>query len=93
MKIDLEHICRLAHLELSEEEKGYLSVQMDKILDWVGELARLETTEEGKFSPVDFCLRLEADCFEPSLPLEEVLRMAPEKEGDFIKVPKVLVGK
>ncbi|MGB9837042.1 MAG: Asp-tRNA(Asn)/Glu-tRNA(Gln) amidotransferase subunit GatC [Candidatus Saccharicenans sp.] len=93
MKIDLEYVGRLANLELTEEEKQTLSVQMEKIVEWVSQLAELETGSGEKYSPVDFSLRLEEDRVEPSLPQEEVLAMAPEKEGDFIKVPKVLTGK
>ncbi|HEK84880.1 MAG: Asp-tRNA(Asn)/Glu-tRNA(Gln) amidotransferase subunit GatC [Candidatus Saccharicenans sp.] len=93
MKIDLEHLSRLANLELTEEEKKHLPAQMEKIIDWVGELSKLSLEEEGKYTPVDFCLRLEADEVQDSLPQEEVLALAPEKAGDFIKVPKVLQGK
>jgi len=93
MKIDLEHVCRLANLELTEEEKLPISLQMEKIVEWVSQLARLETGTEERYSPVSFNLRVEEDQVQPSLPQEEVLAMAPEKEGDFIKVPKVLTGK
>jgi len=93
MKIDLEHLSRLANLELTEDEKRLLPGQMEKIIDWVGKLSSLKTGEEEKYSPVDFSLRLEADQVGQSLAQSEVMAMAPEKEGDFLKVPKVLTGK
>lgn len=93
MKIDLEHISRLANLELTEEEKKILPGQMEKIIGWVGQLVSLKTDEEEKYTPIDFSLRLDEDEIEKSLSQEEVLAMAPEKDGDFLKVPKVLQGK
>ncbi|MCI4446163.1 MAG: Asp-tRNA(Asn)/Glu-tRNA(Gln) amidotransferase subunit GatC [Candidatus Aminicenantes bacterium] len=93
MKIDLEQISRLANLELTEEEKKILPDQMEKIISWVGQLASLKTSIEEKYTPIDFSLRLDEDEIKKSLPQEEVLAMAPEKEGGFIKVPKVLQGK
>ncbi|MCR4396837.1 MAG: Asp-tRNA(Asn)/Glu-tRNA(Gln) amidotransferase subunit GatC [Candidatus Saccharicenans sp.] len=93
MKVDLEHLSRLANLELTEKEKELLPGQMEKIIDWVGQLSRLPAPEEEKYSPVDFSLRLEDDLVRASLPQSEVLTMAPEKAGDFIKVPRVLPEK
>ncbi|MBC7348773.1 MAG: Asp-tRNA(Asn)/Glu-tRNA(Gln) amidotransferase subunit GatC [Candidatus Aminicenantes bacterium] len=93
MKVDLEHLSRLANLELTEKEKELLPGQMEKIIDWVGQLSRLPTPEEEKYSPVDFSLRLEDDLVQKSLPQSEVLNLAPDKAGDFIKVPRVLPEK
>lgn len=89
MKVDLEHLSRLANLELSEEEKKILPGQMEKIIDWVGQLSSMATEGEEKYTQVDFSLRLEEDEVQPSLPQAEVLAMAPEKQGDFVKVPRV----
>lgn len=89
MKVDLEHLSRLANLELTEEERKLLPRQMEKIIDWVGRLSGLATGEEEKYTQVDFALRLEEDEVQPSLPQEEVLAMAPEKQGDLVKVPRV----
>lgn len=89
MKVDLEHLSRLANLELTEEERKILPGQMEKIIDRVGQLSSLATGEEEKYHQVDFSLRLEEDEVRPSLPQAEVLAMAPEKQGDFVKVPRV----
>jgi len=93
MKFDLNHLSQLANLKLTGDEEKELPGQLEKIIDWVGQLSRLETDQEEKFTPVNFSLRLEADQPEESLPPAEVLAMAPDKEGDFIKVSRVLAGK
>jgi len=93
MKFDLNHLSRLANLRLTGEEEKELPGQLEKIIDWVGQLSCLETDQEEKFTPVNFSLRLEADQPEESLPPAEVLAMAPDKEDNFVKVPRVLAGK
>lgn len=93
MKVDLGHLSRLACLELTEEEKGLLPGQMEKIIDWVGQLSSLSAEEEEKYAQVDFPLRLDEDKVCLSLAREEALAMAPEKQGDFVKVPRVLPEK
>ncbi|MDD8030840.1 MAG: Asp-tRNA(Asn)/Glu-tRNA(Gln) amidotransferase subunit GatC [Acidobacteriota bacterium] len=93
MKIDLNNLSRLANLELTEDEKELLPGQMEKIIDWVGQLSTLQIDGEEKFISVDFNLRLDEDLPRESLPQSEVLSMAPEAEGDYIKVPRVLTEK
>jgi aspartyl-tRNA(Asn)/glutamyl-tRNA(Gln) amidotransferase subunit C len=93
MKIDLNHLSRLASLELTEDEKKLLPGQMEKIIDWVGQLSALQIEGKEKFTSVDFDLRLDEDLARESLPQSEVLAMAPEAEGDYIKVPRVLPEK
>ncbi len=93
MKIDLHHLGRLANLELTDDEKERLPGQMEKIIDWVGQLSTLQIEGEEKFTSVDFNLRLDEDLPQPSIPQSEVLAMAPEAEGDYIKVPRVLTEK
>ncbi len=93
MKIDLEHLSRLASLELTEEEKSLLPGQMEKIIEWVGQLSDLPLESEEPFFPVDFSLRLDEDVVQPSLPQAEVLEIAPDKQGDFVRAPRVLKEK
>ncbi|MDI6846464.1 MAG: Asp-tRNA(Asn)/Glu-tRNA(Gln) amidotransferase subunit GatC [Candidatus Saccharicenans sp.] len=93
MKIDLEHLSRLASLELTEEEKSILPGQMEKIIDWVGQLSNLPLESEEPFFPVDFSLRLDEDVVQPSLSQTELLEIAPDKQGDFVRVPRVLKEK
>lgn len=50
-KIDIDHVCALAHLKLTEEEKSLLAPQMVKIVKWVDKLeeASLRTSDYGEF--------------------------------------------
>ncbi len=94
-KIDIDHICALANLKLSKEEKARLEPQLVKIVEWVNKLEELEldVTQGEVYSPVSFSLPLREDEIQPSISSEDALSNAPETGGKFIKVPKVIEEK
>lgn len=94
-KFDIDHICSLAHLELTEKEKERLAPQLEKIVGWVGKLEGLNLPSfPGEvYCPVSFSLPFREDTLKPSLPLEEVLLNSPDKDKHFIKVPRVIEEK
>jgi aspartyl-tRNA(Asn)/glutamyl-tRNA(Gln) amidotransferase subunit C len=88
--IDIDHVARLARLDLSAEEKGRLKVQLALILEHaakVGEVAAADVPPTAYAIPRVNVLR--ADEPAPSLSLEEALANAPEREGDRFKVPPI----
>jgi aspartyl-tRNA(Asn)/glutamyl-tRNA(Gln) amidotransferase subunit C len=90
-EIDIEHVARLARLELTDEEKARLREQLGAILEHaakVGEVAADDVPPTAYAIPRSNVLR--PDEVTPSLPLEEVLANAPEVEDDRFKVPKVV---
>jgi aspartyl-tRNA(Asn)/glutamyl-tRNA(Gln) amidotransferase subunit C len=93
--IDIDHVCALAHLRLTEKEKAVLTPQMAEIVEWVGRLEelRLPVSSQGPDSHLAFSLAFRPDEVRPSQPLETALANAPEKAGPFIKVPKVIEEK
>jgi len=94
-KIDLDHICALANLKLTEEDKKLLEPQMIKIVKWVNKLEELEfDLSKGElYSSVSFSLPFRKDRIQPSLPTQEAIASSPEKSKGFIKVPKVIEEK
>ncbi|MCP2519291.1 Asp-tRNA(Asn)/Glu-tRNA(Gln) amidotransferase subunit GatC [SCandidatus Aminicenantes bacterium Aminicenantia_JdfR_composite] len=93
-QIDFDYLCELANLKLSREERIRLEPQIKKIIEWVNKLEELkiDVNEEKAFG-IDSILPLRKDKPEISLSLEDVLSMFPEKERNFLKVPKVIEGK
>jgi aspartyl-tRNA(Asn)/glutamyl-tRNA(Gln) amidotransferase subunit C len=88
---DVEHIAFLARLGLSEDEKQTFQEQLSGILEYMQALAELDTSDippTAQVIPLRNVMR--ADTVTPSLPREAVLANAPEREGDFLKVPPVL---
>jgi aspartyl-tRNA(Asn)/glutamyl-tRNA(Gln) amidotransferase subunit C len=94
-KIDLDHICALANLKLTEEDKKRLAPQMIKIIKWVNKLEELkfDVSRGELYSSVSFFLPFRQDKRQPSFSIEEALGNSPEKNGGFIKVPKVIEEK
>jgi len=87
----VEHVANLARLEVSESEKELFARQLDAILTYVEKLNELDTTGVEPTShvlPIKNVLR--ADEVKPSLPPDDALRNAPERSGDFYRVPKII---
>lgn len=95
-KISLEqvkHVAKLARLALSEQQIGRLAPQLESILEYV---AKIEQIDVSGVEPMAHVLPLRnvlrEDVAEPSLPVEMVLQNAPETDGPFFKVPKIIGG-
>jgi aspartyl-tRNA(Asn)/glutamyl-tRNA(Gln) amidotransferase subunit C len=88
---DVEHVAHLARLGLTADELGLLEGQLNHILDQYTKLAELDT---DAIPPTAQTIELENilrdDVAIASLPVDEVLRNAPETSGGFIVVPPIL---
>jgi aspartyl-tRNA(Asn)/glutamyl-tRNA(Gln) amidotransferase subunit C len=86
----VEHIARLARLELTDEQKEHYRGQLSTILDHVARLQELDTrdippTVSGSLSEMS----LRADEARPGLATDALLANAPETDSDQFKVPPV----
>jgi aspartyl-tRNA(Asn)/glutamyl-tRNA(Gln) amidotransferase subunit C len=91
VEIDIEHVARLARLELTDEEKARLREQLGAILEHaakVGEVAAEDVPPTAYAIPRSNVFR--PDELAPSLPVEEVLVNAPEAEADRFRVPRIV---
>ena len=89
LEIDIEHVARLARLELTDQEKELLREQLGVILEnaaKVGEVATDDVPPTAYAIPRSNVLR--PDEVTPSLTTAEVLANAPEVESDRFKVPR-----
>jgi aspartyl-tRNA(Asn)/glutamyl-tRNA(Gln) amidotransferase subunit C len=87
---EVEHIAKLARLELTEEEKVRYGGQLSAILDHVAELQKLDTASIPPMTAVfsgDSHLRL--DKSRPSLATDVLLQSAPAHEQDQFRIPPV----
>jgi aspartyl-tRNA(Asn)/glutamyl-tRNA(Gln) amidotransferase subunit C len=88
---DVEHVAHLARLGLTEDELERLEGQLNHILDQYSVLAQLDT--EG-IPPTAQTIELENilrdDAILPSLPAQEILAQAPERDRDYFVVPPIL---
>jgi len=90
---DVAHVAHLARLGLTDEELGRLEGQLNHILDQYAILAQLDTED---IPPTAQTIELENilrdDVARDSLDPEDVLRNAPDRDGEFFVVPAILGG-
>ncbi len=88
---DVEHVAKLARLELSGEEKETYRRQLSDVLEHARVLSEVDT--DG-VEPTSHTLPLvnvfREDEVRPSLPVEEVTRNATWAEGGAFKVPRII---
>lgn len=87
------HVAKLARLALSPDELPRYAAQLESILEYVDTLRRVDLSATPPMAhavPLHNVLR--EDVVEPSLRVEQVLQNAPDSEGAFFKVPKILGG-
>jgi aspartyl-tRNA(Asn)/glutamyl-tRNA(Gln) amidotransferase subunit C len=85
---EVVHVARLARLELSEEELERFAGQLDAILEAVGKVSELDLSNvEPTQHPLALSNVWAEDAARPSLPVEEALANAPDREGDAFRVP------
>jgi aspartyl-tRNA(Asn)/glutamyl-tRNA(Gln) amidotransferase subunit C len=91
MAIDREqllHVARLARLELRSDEVERLESQLNDILAAVSKVSELDLADVPPTShPLDVVNVWEEDEPRPCLTVKEALANAPEREGNFFKVP------
>jgi len=94
MKISLqevEHVARLARLELSAAEKERMRRELDGILSYIDKLRAVDTSGVEPTShavPVTNVMR--DDTERPSLPPEDMLANAPDRHGELFRVPRII---
>ena len=82
------HVARLARLALTEEAVARLGDQLSAILEAVGKVSELDLSDVPATShPLDVVNVLAEDEPHPSLPLEDALALAPDRDGDAFRVP------
>ena len=88
---NVEHVARLARLELTLGEKELFAGQMEAILGYVEKLNGVNT--EG-IVPTSHAVPMEnafrEDTIQTSIGLEKALANAPDRAGSFFAVPKVI---
>jgi aspartyl-tRNA(Asn)/glutamyl-tRNA(Gln) amidotransferase subunit C len=90
VEIDIEHVAKLARLALTHDEKARLAAQLGQILEHaarVGEVAADDVPPTA--SPIPRVNVYRDDVVEPSLPVDEALRNAPDRDGDRFRVPRI----
>ena len=99
---DVRRVAELANLELTAEEEPRMRRDLNAILDYVAQLAELDTAQVEPMAQVSEVLAssgevpsekqsvLRDDAVRPCLDRAAVMASAPETDSVFFKVPKVI---
>ncbi len=96
---DVSYVADLANLELTAQERGRMLRDLNSILEYIDRLNELDTANvppmaqtavpaEAAAGATSTILR--ADQLLPCLPRQAVLENAPDSDGEFFKVPRVI---
>lgn len=88
---DVEHVARLARLALTEAEKTQMAAQLAAILDYIAKLSELPTEGvEPTAHAVPLRNVMRDDEVRPCLDREAMMANAPDRAGEFFRVPRIL---
>jgi len=86
------NLAKLARIELGDGEAESLSHEFDAILNYVGEVRDVTNDQQPTTNDyiVKNVLREDTNPHESSIYTEKILKQAPAREGNYIKVKKIL---
>ena len=88
----VNHVARLSHIKLSEEEVHLYRRQLAAILGYISKLNEIDT---AKIPPMSHPMENLKDVFRKdvagkSLSVEEAFQNAPKRKDNFFSVPKIM---
>ena len=91
---EVKKVAQLARLELNESEINQHAEQLEKILEYIKQLEKINTEDipctTRAIEVVNVLRKDEKKDYENS---EELLDLAPSRENQFFKVPKIISEK
>jgi aspartyl/glutamyl-tRNA(Asn/Gln) amidotransferase C subunit len=89
-KEEVEHIAKLARLELSEKEKEKMQKDLSAILDYFNLLKKSPKPGKVKLQMPGICTRKDEVLPRDASMAEKIIAGAPDKKDDYIKVKTIL---
>lgn len=94
MTIDRQQVSKvafLARLELTPQEEEQFTTQLGEILDYFEQLNELDTSQVAPMTrAIEISNITRPDQLESYPQRDDILANAPEQEGDYFKVPKIM---
>lgn len=90
-KEQVHKVALLARLELTPQEEEQFTTQLGSILDYFEQLSELDVTDVPPTTrAIDVSNVTRPDELQPYSDRDRLLESAPDQDGDFFKVPKIL---
>ena len=92
---DIEHLAKLSRIAVTDEEADALAKDITSILGYVSDIEEITGSkeEEKKVGALFNVMREDANPHEPGIYTEDLLSLAPERDGRYVKVKKILGDK
>ena len=90
---EIEKLALLSRISLSPEEKEQMRGEVDAILGYVATIQKVSAETTGRASSIvaqKNVMREDTSPHETGLYTEALVGAAPQREGDYIKVKKIL---
>lgn len=90
-KIDVRYVAKLARLALTDQEVEKFGAQLGDLLEHVDALGKLDVSKVAATAQVVESRNVEReDVVAACLPREVVLEQAPQRQGGFFRVPRII---
>ena len=87
-KEEVLHVARLARLELSDDDVAKFQEQLSDILEAVSKVSELDLSDVPPTAhPLEIANAWAEDVPRDCLPLDDVFANAPDRDGDYFRVP------
>jgi len=91
-RAQVQKVAHLARLQLTPEEEEKFTTQLSSILDYFELLSKLDVTNvQPTTRAIEVSNVMRVDREQP-YSREDILSGAPDREGEFFKVPKIVTG-
>ena len=88
---EVKKVANLARLNITEAEEVEFTTQLNSILDYFDQLSELDTADvKPTTRAIETSNITRSDRITPFPDKDELLKAAPEQQGDFFRVPKII---
>ncbi|MEJ1977253.1 MAG: Asp-tRNA(Asn)/Glu-tRNA(Gln) amidotransferase subunit GatC [Acetobacteraceae bacterium] len=86
----VRRIAKLARIRVEDQQVAPLQAQLNTILGWIEQLNEVNVDGIEPLTGLQMAARLREDCVTDGRMPEQILANAPDREGPFFTVPKVV---
>ena len=89
----VKKVANLARLDITPEEEEQFTTQLNSILDYFDQLSELDTDDVAPTTrAIETSNITRPDRLQPFTDRQALLDCAPEQEGDYFRVPKIMAS-
>lgn len=94
-KEDIEHLAKLSRIAVTDDEATSLAKDITSILGYVSEIEAITGNTEGekKVGALFNVMREDENPHEGGAYSEDLLNLAPDRDGRYVKVKKIITDK